>query len=243
MTKTIKGILLDIEGTTSSISFVYDVMFPFIRENLSSYLADNWDTPELKECLPALANDAGQPSVDAWFDASSATPQETIAQFVIQLMDDDVKATGLKQLQGVIWKSGFEQGELVAHLYEEVAPAIQRWNQSGIDVKIYSSGSVQAQKLFFGHTVAGNLLESFSGHYDTKIGSKKEMASYQTIANDFNCEAGEILFVSDVTEELDAAKSAGLQTVLSLRPGNKPQPHDHGFPTIENFDSITVQAV
>ena len=129
---------------------------------------------------------------------------------------------------------------MVAHLYDEVADCIKNWKQSGIDVRIYSSGSIQAQKLFFGYTVAGDLLDQFSGHYDTTTGPKQESASYQTIAAEFDCEANQILFVSDVVAELDAAKSAGLQTALSIRPGNKPVEADHGFDVINGFDEIQL---
>jgi len=129
---------------------------------------------------------------------------------------------------------------MVAHLYGDVAQCIKTWNASGIDVRIYSSGSVQAQKLFFGHTVAGDLLDQFGGHYDTTTGPKKESKSYETIAVQFDCEASEILFVSDVVAELEAAKTAGLQTALSLRPGNKPVEDGHGFTSIESFGQIKL---
>jgi len=129
---------------------------------------------------------------------------------------------------------------MVAHLYDEVADCIKAWKQSGIDVRIYSSGSIEAQKLFFGHTVAGDLLDQFSGHYDTTTGAKQESASYQKIAAEFDCEPCQILFVSDVVAELEAAKSAGLQTALSIRPGNKPVEADHGFDAINSFDEIRL---
>ena len=236
-----RGILLDIEGTTSSISFVYDVMFPYVRDNVESYLESDWDDPALQACLPLLASDLGKESSRHWLDGLTADQQRSeIVRAVIGLMDADVKATGLKQLQGLIWKNGFHRCQLVAHLFDDVPEAVRSWTETGIDVRIYSSGSIQAQKLFFGHTVAGNLLDLFSGHYDTTTGPKKKAASYQNIAADYECEPREILFISDVVEELDAAKSAGLQGVLSLRPGNKPTPENHGFPTIESFDEIKL---
>ena len=234
-----QGILLDIEGTTSSISFVYDVMFPYVRENLNSYLAGNWNSESLQACLPMLAADTDQDA--AWLEGLDENAQQAkVAAAVIGMMDNDIKATGLKQLQGLIWKDGFHNGQMVAHLYDDVAPAIQSWRDSGIDVRIYSSGSIGAQKLFFGHTVAGDLLDRFGGHYDTTTGPKREQQSYETIAAEFTCGPEEILFVSDVTEELSAAKEAGLQTVLSIRPGNKPVGDDHGFDAIESFAEIRV---
>jgi enolase-phosphatase E1 len=137
----------------------------------------------------------------------------------------------------LIWHSGFESGELKAHVYDDVPPALVAWNAVGKDVRIYSSGSVQAQKLFFGHTIAGNLLSQFRGHYDTTTGPKKDASSYQKIAADFQLPAGEVLFLSDIVAELDAARSAGMQAALVIRPGNAPpqpssgQPH----PAIDNF--------
>lgn len=236
-----RGILLDIEGTTSSISFVYDVMFPYVRENVESFLNSSWDESVVQDCLPLLAKDLEKESAEAWLGRLSLEQQRSaVTQGVIGLMDADVKATGLKQLQGLIWKDGFTSSQMVAHLYDEVADCIKDWKQSGVDVRIYSSGSVQAQLLFFGHTVAGDLLDQFSGHYDTKTGAKQEPESYQKIADEFDCAAGEILFVSDVVTELRAAKSAGLQTVLSLRPGNKPVEPGHGFDEINGFDEIQL---
>lgn len=236
-----RGILLDIEGTTSSISFVYDVMFPFVRNNVASFLANSWGDEEVKKCLPLLAEDLGKGSVEQWLGEGSAADQQTaVVDGIIGLMDADVKATGLKKLQGLIWKSGFQSGEMVAHLFDEVADCIRQWHEAGIDVRIYSSGSIQAQKLFFGHTIAGDLLDCFQGHYDTTTGAKQDAESYTKIAAEFSCSASEIIFVSDVVAELEAAKAAGLQTVLSIRPGNKPVDEGHGFDSVTGFDQISI---
>ena len=201
-------------------------MFPYVRRTLHEFLKTNWDSPELLECLPRLATDMGFEDVTSWLgtaDPANHTGSQAIVEAaVIQMMDDDVKATGLKQLQGVIWQSGFHSGELVAHIFEDVEPAIRAWNQQGLDVRIYSSGSIAAQKLFFGHTTKGNLLDQFQGHYDTTTGSKRETSSYRKIAADFGMPAEQILFISDVPEELEAARSAGMQVRLSVRPGNQP---------------------
>lgn len=238
-----RGILLDIEGTTSSISFVYDAMFPYVRENVASFLDSDWSEPSVQACLPLLAQDIGQDSVEHWLGSLSVAQQKAeVVQAVNGLMDADLKATGLKQLQGLIWKNGFHRGQLVAHLFEDVATAIRNWTNAGVDVRIYSSGSIQAQKLFFGHTVAGNLLELLSGFYDTTTGPKQSVESYQKIASEFACAPAEILFISDVVEELVAAKAAGLITMLSLRPGNKPVDEDHGLSTIESFSEIKLTA-
>ena len=238
----VRGVLLDIEGTTSSISFVYDKMFPYVREHLSSYLDVNWNEESLQNCLPLLAADLNKPSLADWIDPTTAVDEQKrlVATGVIELMDGDVKATGLKQLQGLIWKDGFHSGQLVAHLFDDVAPAIQRWNDSGLDVRIYSSGSIAAQKLFFGHSVAGDLLSKLSGHYDTTTGGKKESTSYQAIASEYGFPAGEVLFVSDVVEELVAARAAGMQTCLSLRAGNKDQ-GENDFEKITTFAEIEIK--
>jgi enolase-phosphatase E1 len=157
-------------------------------------------------------------------------------------MDADAKATGLKQLQGLIWRSGFESGELLAHVYDDVPPALTAWNAAGVDVRIYSSGSVEAQRLFFGHTIAGDLLLRFRGHYDTTTGPKRDAASYCKIAQQFALEPSEILFLSDVVAELDAARAAGMATGLVIRPGNAAttSSSDAAHPTIENFAQVEV---
>ena len=237
-----KCILLDIEGTTSSISFVYDVMFPFVRENLDPFLAENWRQEAVADCLPLLAEDIGQ-TFSGWLPSDDALAQRVVANAVIGLMDDDVKATGLKKLQGQIWKSGFESGQMVAHVYEDVPEAIEHWISAGSQIRIYSSGSVQAQKLFFGHTVAGDLLSKFAGHYDTTIGSKKVSASYSAIAEDAGISPADFVFVSDVIEELQAAREAGMGTVLSIRPGNKSIDDPSDFVSVESFANIDFDTV
>jgi enolase-phosphatase E1 len=237
------GVLLDIEGTTSSIDFVYDVMFPYARKNFAAYLNNHFQDEAVQAALPTLAKDLGFDSAKAMLSQSNGgqqdCPQDIVHRALIGLMDDDVKSTGLKKLQGLVWESGFCSGEMVAHLYDDVALEIQKWKSAGIDVRIYSSGSVHAQKLFFGHSVAGNLLPHFSGHYDTTIGHKREPASYQSIAADW-MEASKILFISDVAEELDAAQVAGMRTVLSIRPGNKPVANQDRFTTVTSFAEVAV---
>ena len=212
-----RGILLDVEGTTSSISFVYDVLFAFARQHVAQFLADHRLDPAVREAAAALAAEASAA------DASLADPAgiTRLALAAIDLMNRDVKSTPLKALQGMIWRGGFESGSLVAHVFDDVPPAVGQWADSGIDVRIYSSGSVEAQRLFFAHTAAGDLTPHLRGHYDTTTGPKREAASYRAIATDMRLEPREILFVSDVGEELDAARQAGLATALAIRPGNR----------------------
>lgn len=237
-----RAVLLDIEGTTSSVRFVYDVMFPFARRHLAAYLDEAWGDPSLADACDQMACDAGHESLSAWEQATGAEGKRLVRDEAARLMDADAKATGLKQLQGLIWRSGFETGEMVAHVYPDVPPALTAWNATGVDVRVYSSGSVAAQRLFFGHTEAGDLLSCFSGHYDTTSGPKREAESYRRIAEDWGPDPPDILFVSDVVAELDAAQAAGMHTALSLRPENEPQGGGHAHPTVETFDHLRVTA-
>jgi enolase-phosphatase E1 len=216
-----RGILLDVEGTTSSISFVYDVLFPFARRHIGDFLAARAGDMSVRALAAALEAEVagGVPAAPADLDDPTAVTRVTLA--ALALMDRDAKVTSLKELQGMIWKGGFDSGELVAHVFDDVPPALAHWSDSGLDVRIYSSGSIDAQRLFFGHTAAGDLTPHLRGHYDTTTGPKREAASYRTIAADMQLEPREILFVSDVGAELDAAREAGMATALAIRPGNR----------------------
>jgi enolase-phosphatase E1 len=187
-----------------------------------------------------MARDLGMSNATQWLAAKADAEQRSlVAEQVVAWMDQDLKATGLKQLQGQIWEAGFQSGALVAHVWPDVPQALGDWHAAGIDIRIYSSGSIAAQQLFFGHSEAGSLLPWFSGHYDTTVGGKKSAASYRAIATDWGRPAGEILFVSDVVEELQAAASVGMRVLLSVRPGNLPQARDFPCLQVENFAAIT----
>lgn len=233
-----RGILLDIEGTTSSIDFVYEQMFPYVRRELQAFLQQHWDQPAVVEACRQIAADAGA-DWTAW--SAGADARARVQAEVLRLMDDDVKATGLKQLQGLIWRDGFESGQLRAHLYADVLPALDAWRRAGKQLRVYSSGSVQAQLLFFGHTELGDVRDRFDGHYDTTTGGKKDSASYTAIAADWGLPPAELLFVSDVAAELDAAAAAGLQTALSVRPGNPSQGETPSHPRCATFAEIDVR--
>lgn len=234
-----RGLLLDIEGTTSPVQFVFEVMFPYVREHLGEFLRARWDEPELAEACRLIAAESASPSLEALLGEGPVEEQRRrLEAEVLRQMDADLKATGLKALQGMIWHDGFVGGALRAEVYEDVLPALQRWTQAGRDVRIYSSGSVAAQKLFFGHTVVGNLLPYFKGHYDTTIGSKREAESYRNIAASFGLPPAEILFVSDLLDELQAAREAGLATALCVRPGNQTVAGEHGFEEIYSFEKL-----
>ncbi len=240
-----EGILLDIEGTTSSISFVHDVMFPYVRRQLMSFLSLHFQDLAVQSACDQIARDAGYQSLQHWQSVCPANSSlEMVQQEVLRLMDGDVKATGLKALQGLIWESGFSSGELRSHVYPDVVPAIRRWRSAKRDIRIYSSGSIAAQKLFFAHVDGlGNCLELFSGNYDTTIGSKKESSSYTQIARDWSLAPSQILFISDVGAELAAAASAGLQIAASVRPGNAPLSQEFEKHAIYSFDEIELSPI
>lgn len=241
----VRGVLLDIEGTTSSISFVYDEMFPLVRRDLATFLQTNWESPDIVAACDQIAREAGADSLEAWCAGDPHSGREFLVREVTLLMDADAKTTGLKQLQGLIWRDAFNSGELQAHLFEDVQPAMQAWNELGIRQRIYSSGSIGAQKLFFGHTVAGDLLHFLEGHYDTTTGPKSDPASYTAIANDWDLPAEQIVFLTDIPAEANAAQTAGMKTAICLRPGNAPVPSDPvpsdlEHPTIRSFAELAL---
>jgi enolase-phosphatase E1 len=225
----IKAIVTDIEGTTSSISFVKDVLFPYAREHLPAFVATHADEPEVQHWLHETAKEAG---------LVSASQRELIA-LLQRWIDEDRKATPLKALQGLIWADGYRGGEYQAHVYIDVAPVLRAWKQNGLDLYVYSSGSVTAQKLFFAHSEAGDLTPLFSGYFDTEIGPKREGKSYTCIAIAIGRPADEILFLSDIVEELDAARGAGLHTTLLARaPAHCPPASAH--PCVSDFNAVAL---
>ena len=217
-----KGILLDIEGTTTPITFVYDVLFPFARAHAREYL-DAEATGSLK--AEHDADTAKGLSPPAWSSG---------LEYVYWLMDQDRKSTALKALQGRIWKEGYRRGELRGDVFPDVPIALENWKNQGIDVRIYSSGSILAQQLLFSTTPYGDLTRFLRGYFDTTTGPKVEAASYTAIAREFRLQPTEIVFVSDVTRELNAASAAALSAVLSVRPGNASQP-DHSFRSVTSL--------
>ena len=195
-------VLTDIEGTTSSISFVKDVLFPFARERLPAFVRAHRDEPAVRAQIEATAREAG-------VDASDI---DRVIETLLRWIDEDRKATPLKALQGMIWQDGYRNVAFKAHVYPDTAPALKRWKDEGRALYVYSSGSVPAQKLFFAHSEAGDLTPLFSGYFDTTSGGKREAESYRTIAKAIGRAPNEIVFLSDIVEELDAAAEAGLAT-------------------------------
>ncbi len=221
-----QGILLDIEGTTTPISFVYDVLFPFARAHAGKHLGDE-DRRALKiEYDADIAHGLTPP---AW-------PTGAI-HYVHWLMDQDRKSTALKTLQGRVWQEGYRLGDLHGAVFADVPAALERWYRAGLDIRIYSSGSVLAQRLLFSTTPHGDLTRFLRGYFDTTTGPKTAASSYAAIALAFGLPPSGILFISDVTRELDAAAGAGFQVLLSVRPGNPPQPA-HTYTTISTFENV-----
>ena len=189
------------------------MLFPYARSALPGFVAERHDDPEVRRWLDAVAIEHG-----------SICSDEGIVETLQGWIDEDRKHTALKALQGMIWEAGYRNAEFAAPIYPDAAPALRQWHDAGLPLYVYSSGSVPAQKLFFGHSDAGDLTPLFSGWFDTEVGGKREAASYEAIANRIGIEPSDILFLSDVVEELDAAGIAGMQTVLVDRPEDYAQP-------------------
>jgi enolase-phosphatase E1 len=241
--RTARCVLLDIEGTVADVRFVYDVMFPFVRREVAAFLASHWEDASLKEPLLNIAAESGlSASSDPWSQKEVGRQRaiDNAVDAVNRLMDSDSKTTGLKALQGRIWESGFRSGTLRSELFDDVLPALRRWQEVGLELRIYSSGSILAQQMFFEHTTQGNLTPMFAAHYDTTIGNKKESISYRGIAEDCKLEPHDILFLSDVAAELIAATEAGMQAIACVRPNNAPLPESYQGASLQRFDQLEI---
>lgn len=232
----VRGILLDIEGTTTPIAFVHEVLFTYARDHVRKFLAANVE--DVRADI-ALLRDEHAADLQAGRNPSPlASDAESIASYVEWLIALDRKSTGLKSLQGKIWRQGYLEGSLKSQVFADVAPAFKRWRRQRLSINIFSSGSVLAQQLLFAHTDAGDLTPFIDNYFDTNIGKKGDAESYRRIAEALGLSTHEILFISDVVAELDAAHEAGMRTLLSLRPGNAPQQDAERHHFIETFDSI-----
>ncbi|MDE1189478.1 MAG: acireductone synthase [Pantoea sp.] len=203
----IRAIVTDIEGTTSDIRFVHNVLFPYARQHLATFVREHQAEQAVAAALEAVRQESG---------ASEATLDEVIAT-LLNYIDQDRKSPGLKALQGMIWRDGYVEGQFTGHLYPDVLPAFERWRQQGKALYVYSSGSVAAQKLLFGYSDEGDLTSLFSGYFDTGVGAKRESQSYHNIAQQIGHDASELLFLSDIHQELDAAAEAGWRTLQLIR--------------------------
>jgi enolase-phosphatase E1 len=218
-------ILLDIEGTTTDIHFVHKVLFPYSAEHLPAYVNQHAANPVVQEALQSV-----QQTVQA--EEGQSIDQAKAIEVLLNWIQQDRKHTALKQLQGLIWKEGFEKRYYQGHVYEEVPRALQNWKRKGIGLGIYSSGSIQAQKLLFGYSSAGDLTPFLSHYFDTQIGPKQEVDSYRKIVAELNLAPMEVLFISDTEAELNAARLAGLQAIQIVRDGTTPSPKHQQAPTL-----------
>ncbi|TAN51690.1 MAG: acireductone synthase [Methylococcaceae bacterium] len=202
----IQAILTDIEGTTSSLSFVKDVLFPYARRHLADFVQAHAHEPEVRRWLTEVGSAVGR----------TLTDEQAVAQ-LLQWMDEDKKITPLKALQGLIWEEGYRQGDFTGHVYADAVQCLRAWHAQGLRLYVFSSGSVHAQKLLFGHSDAGDLTPLFTGYFDTTVGAKQQPASYLAIAATIGLAPAAVLFLSDIQGELDAARAAGMSTCHLVR--------------------------
>ena len=229
-----KAILLDIEGTTTPIDFVHRTLFPYARARVAGYVSEHFAS--LKKEVAELAAEAE--ADESYTKALDKTSANAVIEYLQHLIDADRKSTPLKFIQGLIWERGYAAGELVGEVFPDVPPAFERWKASGKLIAIYSSGSVLAQKLIFSHTAEGDLSRYIESYFDTNIGHKREAESYRRIAGELELPPAEILFISDIAEELAAAAESGMQVLLSVRPGNAPVAEAGRFEAIDSFARI-----
>jgi enolase-phosphatase E1 len=232
-----RGLLLDVEGTTTSIAFVYDTLFPYVRDNLRAFLSEHAADPEVIAACEVIARESGAGSLAEFSRRRAADGPHALEREVLRRMDADDKSTGLKQLQGLIWRAGYALGQLRGHVYPDVPVAFAAWTADGADIRIYSSGSVEAQRLLFEHSVAGPLERYIRGHYDTRVGPKRSAESYRRITSEMERDPADVLFFSDIVEELAAAREAGLATVLVQRDAGRAPA---GQPVITHFGEVRL---
>ena len=239
----IRGILLDIEGTTTPVLFVHEVLFSYARSQVRTFLADHFDSAEV---LADLANLREEHAVDhtrslqppGLVEGPRDAEIDSLVGYINWLIDQDRKSTSLKSLQGKIWKEGYLDGTIKAPVFADVPPAFQRWRRAGLKISIFSSGSSLAQNLLFAHTEAGDLTDFIDKYFDTTVGSKHDSNSYCQIAAALRLPASEVLFISDVAGELDAAMAAGMQTLLCVRPGGHPESLSQHHRSIQSFRRV-----
>jgi enolase-phosphatase E1 len=222
----IKGIVTDIEGTTTSLSFVKDILFPYARANIAGFVRNHAHESAIDALLEEVCQVVGE----------KLTTEQIITQ-LIDWIEKDKKVTPLKSLQGLVWEAGYQKSDFTGHLYQDAAENLQKWHSQGLALYIYSSGSVHAQKLLFAHTDYGDLTPLFSGYFDTHIGGKQQASSYSHIAESIGLPAEQLLFLSDISEELNAAKSAGFNVIQLVRDTALDTQAIH--PQVASFDAIS----
>lgn len=224
---TIEAVVTDIEGTTSSLTFVKDVLFPYARQHIGDFVRSRRDD----ETISSLLDDARR-------EVGAALELEPLIEQLVRWIDEDKKITPLKTLQGLIWETGFKQGAFKGHVYADAVFALKAWKERGIALYVYSSGSVFAQKLLFGFSEYGDLTGLFSGYFDTHVGAKRDSEAYRRIAAAIGFSPAHIVFLSDIEEELDAARRAGLQTLWLVRAAT-PDPNA-AHPQVATFAAINI---
>lgn len=224
-----KAVITDIEGTTTDINFVHKVLFPYARARMADFIEQHHSEAAVRQQLQATAEASGLDAHDL----------KALATTLIQWIDQDRKIGPLKALQGMIWKTGYEAGDFRGHVYADAHTGLQRWHRAGIALYVYSSGSVAAQQLLFGHSDFGDLRPWFNGYFDTAIGGKRETDSYRNIVSALQQPAESLVFLSDVVEELDAASEAGMQCAQLIR---SPDMRSGAHPQITSFDEIIIEA-
>ncbi len=220
--ENVKYVLMDVEGTTSDIAFVKNVLFPYSAREMRNFVSSNKNNSEIRACLKETGRGSDDEAIDQ----------------LLTWIHEDVKHPTLKNIQGRIWEKGFKTKVYKAHLYDDVVGAWETWKSAGLRLGIYSSGSVNAQHLFFEYNEKGNLLSYLENFFDLDVGSKREVNSYRTIAKKLNLAASEIVFLSDIVEELDAAREAGLKTIHVVRPGT---PAQDRHPQVQTFNEILIR--
>lgn len=225
---TIQAILTDIEGTTTSLSFVKDVLFPYAYERMQRFVVENRTNPAVAKLIDDVRYEVNNPVL------SLSDAIEQLKQWI----RDDKKITPLKAIQGLMWQQGYANGDFTGHVYPDAVAGLQAWHAQGLQLYVYSSGSVQAQQLLFGYSDAGDLTPLFSGYFDTQVGHKREIGAYQHIAQAIGIAPEQILFLSDIREELDAAQQAGMQTCALVRENQATEGLQH--PWVENFAQIDL---
>lgn len=234
-------LLLDIEGTTCPVSFVAGSLFPYATRQLESFLSTRQQDPEVQRLLKAVEQawrQDDEPEARAlWRNRGEPIPTAAYLQLLIQ---QDRKLTALKELQGMVWRAGYANGELMAPLFDDVAPALERWHRQGVVLAVYSSGSVEAQQLLYGHSNGGDLRELFSHWFDTRSGAKQEPHSYATIAKAMDVAPEKVLFISDALAECEAAQAIGMAVLFSDREGN-PHRQAGSFARISDYSSLILE--
>lgn len=225
----VKYVLTDIEGTTTSVKFVYDQLFPYFRSHIGD-LKSMIQLPDVQEAFRLTV----KLSLD--LEGRKLNSVDEIINTLYRWSEEDRKITPLKSVQGILWEDGYKKGELKGHVYADVLPALEHWKSLGIQMGVFSSGSIAAQKLIFGFSELGDLTPFFSHYFDTTTGGKKEAETYPKIANAIGFQASKIIFLSDITDELVAADAAGLQTVQLVRLGTEASWKN----TVKDFSEIEL---